>query len=132
MKTKNVSGFSFPAVLLLITLLFGGLVPLLKVRYRSMREPFLNGDSYESISFKDIMEEFLQLTDPWMGLVFQGNKVERSYFTLWTERSGWKQSKMYQYGCEWVSLLGCGLHFREHFFYVPRNVTLLRIYQGSS
>ncbi|KAK6791682.1 hypothetical protein RDI58_010763 [Solanum bulbocastanum] len=45
-KTKKVASFSFLGVLF-FTLLFGGLVPLLKMRYGGMREPFMSGDSYE-------------------------------------------------------------------------------------
>ena len=48
MKTKKVASVSFLGVLFFM-LLFGGLVPSLKVRYGGMREPFMSGDSCEWI-----------------------------------------------------------------------------------
>ena len=47
-KTKKVASVSFLGVLFFM-LLFGGLVPSLKVRYGGMREPFMSGDSCEWI-----------------------------------------------------------------------------------
>ncbi|KAK6791897.1 hypothetical protein RDI58_010978 [Solanum bulbocastanum] len=47
-KTKKVASVSFLGVWFFM-LLFGGLVPLFKVRYGGMREPFMSGDSYHSL-----------------------------------------------------------------------------------
>ena len=47
MKTEKIASFRFLGVLLLFMLLFSELVPLLKVIYRGMREPFLSGDYCE-------------------------------------------------------------------------------------
>ena len=48
MKTKKVATVIFLGELFFM-LLFGGLVPSLKVRYGGMREPFMSGDSCEWI-----------------------------------------------------------------------------------
>ena len=47
-KIKKVASVSFLGVLFFI-LLFGGLVPSLKVRYGGMRETFMSEDSCELI-----------------------------------------------------------------------------------
>lgn len=46
-KTNKFASVIFVGVLFFI-LLFGGLVPSLKVRYGGMREPFTRGDSFVS------------------------------------------------------------------------------------
>ncbi|WMV25574.1 hypothetical protein MTR67_018959 [Solanum verrucosum] len=46
-KTKKAASVSFLGVLFFM-LIFGGLVPLLKVRYGGMREPFVSGESFVS------------------------------------------------------------------------------------
>ncbi|PHT30159.1 TGACG-sequence-specific DNA-binding protein TGA-1B [Capsicum baccatum] len=46
-KTKKVASISFLGVLFFMVL-FGGLVPLLNVRYGGVREPFTSGDSFGS------------------------------------------------------------------------------------
>ncbi|KAH0682874.1 hypothetical protein KY285_020376 [Solanum tuberosum] len=49
-KTKKVASVSFLGVLFFM-MIFGGLVPLLKVRYGGMREPFISGVFYHSLHY---------------------------------------------------------------------------------
>ncbi|MCD9640360.1 hypothetical protein HAX54_025636 [Datura stramonium] len=77
-KTKKVASISFLGVLFFM-LLFGGLVPLLNVRYGGMREPFMSGDSFGSGFYEKHHGRVLAVDGPVNGTGYSGKYGGKDY-----------------------------------------------------
>ncbi|XP_055807483.1 bZIP transcription factor 17-like [Solanum dulcamara] len=126
-KTKKVASISFLGVLFFM-LLFGGLVPLLNVRYGGVREPFMGGDSFGSGFYEKHHGRVLVVDGPVNGTGYSGKYGGKDYSSH-CGRGGHGESSQQntnKAADEFVHV-GNGSDALAASLYVPRNDKLVKI-----
>ncbi|XP_059295867.1 bZIP transcription factor 17-like [Lycium ferocissimum] len=126
-KTKKVASISFLGVLFFM-LLFGGLVPLLNVRYGGTREPFLSGDSFGSGFYEKHHGRVLSVDGPVNGSGYSGKYGGQDYSSHCGPggRGESNQQNINKAADEFVHV-GNGSDPLAASLYVPRNDKLVKI-----
>ncbi|XP_004249119.1 bZIP transcription factor 17 [Solanum lycopersicum] len=126
-KTKKVASISLLGVLFFM-LLFGGLVPLLNVRYGGTREPFLGGFSVGSGFYEKHHGRVLVVDGPVNGTGYSGKYSEKDYSSHCGrgDHSESNQQNTYKAADEFVHM-GNGSNPLAASLYVPRNDKLVKI-----
>lgn len=126
-KTKKVASISFLGVLFFM-LLFGGLVPLLNVRYGGMREQFTSGDSFGSGFYEKHRGRILTADGPVNGSGYSGKYGGKDYSSH-CGRGGQGESNQQNTNKEAVDFvhMGNGSDPLAASLYVPRNDKLVKI-----
>ncbi|KAJ8534320.1 hypothetical protein K7X08_007644 [Anisodus acutangulus] len=126
-KTKKVASISFLGVLFFM-LLFGGLVPLLNVRYGGVREPFMSGDSFGSGFYEKHHGRVLAVDGPGNGTGYSGKHNGKDYSSQ-CGRGGPGESNQQNINkaADGFVHVGNGSDPLAASLYVPRNDKLVKI-----